>query len=88
MKQLFLYKFMTSKGVISLIPEHSGRYKVMFGVENLGSYHSAQAAAQDTSGGHTFSSSCGTDFSTLGIPDDINDWEKFEFAKISDISPK
>lgn len=84
---LYYYQYYTHVGTMSLIPEAGGRYKVMFGDENLGSYHSPEAAADDVSGGHTFSPSDGTDLGELDIPDDLGGWEKKLFATIKPLRP-
>jgi hypothetical protein len=46
----------------------------MYGDEGLGSYMTPQQAADDLSGGHTFTPSCG-DTAKLDIPEDIGEWE-------------
>jgi hypothetical protein len=45
-------------------------------MESLGSYSNPQQAADDLAGGHTFSISSGVDTATLGIPDDLGEWER------------
>jgi hypothetical protein len=55
---------------------HNGRYQAIFAGENLGSYHSAAAAADDMAGGHTFTPSSGIDLADLDIPQDPMDWEQ------------
>ena len=42
---IYYYQYATRGSTVSLLPEAGGRYKVMFGDENLGSYHSPEAAA-------------------------------------------
>jgi hypothetical protein len=84
---LYYYQYTTPAGTVSLIPESGGRYKVMFGDENLGSYHSPEAAADDVSGGHLFSPSDGTDLGELGIPNDLHEWEKKLYATITRLRP-
>lgn len=84
---VYYYQFHTTHGTVGLIPEADGRYKVMFGDENLGSYHSAEAAAEDVSGGHTFSPSNGVDLGDLGVPDDLGDWDKKLFATFKRLRP-
>ena len=44
--------------------------------ESLGSYATAQQAAEDLADGHTFSLPGGIDASDLGIPNDLAGWEK------------
>jgi hypothetical protein len=73
---MIVYEYKTKHGIVSLVPKHNGRYHVIFQEEDLGSYHSARAAADDVSGGHTFSPSSGVDLGSLGIPEDINEWHK------------
>ena len=84
---IYYYQFHTRAGTVSLIPEAGGRYKVMFDDENLGSYHSPEAAADDVSGGHTFTPADGTDFGELDIPEDIGEWEKKLFANVKRLRP-
>ena len=86
-KILYIYHYNTEVGTISLIPEAGNRYKVMFQDEVLGSYHSAMAAADDVSGGHTFSPSNGVEFDKLDIPADIQEWQSRVFAKTDGFRP-
>jgi hypothetical protein len=59
------------------IAEHEGRFHAMFGdSESLGSYANAQQAAEDLANGHTFFPSNGIDPSTLGIDDQVSEWER------------
>lgn len=43
--------------------------------EDLGGYPSPQSALDDLVGGHPYSHSSGVDTSTLGLPDELADWE-------------
>lgn len=86
-RNVYYYQFYTPHGVVGLIPEANGRYKVMFDEENLGSYHSPEAAADDVSGGHTFSPANGVDLGELGIPDDLGEWEKKVFMTVGRLRP-
>ena len=70
------YKYVTPCGTVFLVPEQNGRYKVVFKDEDLGSYNSPEAAADDVSGGHTFSPSSGVDLGELEIPADVAEWEQ------------
>lgn len=69
----FHYSYNTRRGVVKIVPA-SGRFQIIYDGENLGSYHSAAAAADDASGGHTFSPSNGVDLGDLDIPGDIGEW--------------
>ncbi|MWD26884.1 hypothetical protein E0K89_005275 [Aquicoccus sp. SCR17] len=86
-RNVYYYQHHTDLGTVSLLPEAGGRYKVMFGEENLGSYASPEAAADDVSGGHTFTPSSGVNLGELGIPDELGDWEKKVFATIGRLRP-
>ena len=70
-----LYVFHTRIGAF-YIGEENGRFHPIYDDESLGSYANAWQAAEDLAGGHTFSISCGTDTETLGIPEDLEEWEK------------
>jgi len=74
MKLLYAYK--TKVGTFFIGRSPDGRFHPIFDDESLGSYISPQQAADDLSGGHTFSTSGGIDTSTLGIPEDIGEWER------------
>lgn len=57
------------------IQKHAGRWMIMFDNENLGAgYVSPHAALDDLSGGHCDWPGV-IDPSTLGISDDLGDWE-------------
>lgn len=70
-----LYSFRTRIGLF-YIGEQGGRFHPVFDGESLGSYAKAWQAAEDLAGGHTFSISSGVDTATLGIPEDLGEWEK------------
>ena len=69
-----LYEFKTRIGKF-YIGEIDGRYHPIYDDESLGSYAHAWQAAEDLSGGHTFSISSGIDTSTLGIPEELEEWD-------------
>ncbi len=75
----FHYSYKTHRGIVKIVPT-SGRFNIIYNDENLGSYHSAAAAADDASGGHTFSPSNGVDLGDLDIPGDIGEWETVRSA--------
>lgn len=70
-----MYYHHTSAGTF-LIVERSGRWHAIFKDESLGSYINPRQAADDLAGGHTFSPGPGIDTSKLGIPRDLEEWEK------------
>lgn len=80
---IYYYQYPTPYGPVTLSPEANGRYKVLYKEENLGSYPSAAAAADDVAGGHTYSPADGVDFSDLNISADLGDWEKKVFASVN-----
>jgi hypothetical protein len=51
------------------------RFVVLYEDENLGSYHSPEAALDDLVGGHTFLPSNGLDTSTVGLPSELPEWD-------------
>jgi len=73
MRKLYVYE--TSAGAF-YIAEHNGRFNPVFQEESLGSYATAQQAAEDLAGGHTFSLAGGIDPSELGVPEALEDWVK------------
>jgi hypothetical protein len=60
------------------IAESEGRFHVIYGDNSLGSYSRPEQAAGDVAGGHTASISIGTDTANLGIPEDLNEWQRVE----------
>lgn len=68
-----IFYYQTRRALVSIQPL-GGRWCIFYGTENLGSYHSPQAAADDAAGGHTFTPSDGADLSSLGLPDSLNEW--------------
>lgn len=70
------YVFQTRKGAVSIVPEKSGRWQVVYDGQGLGSYPTPASASDDVAGGHTFMPSDGTDLGSLGISPDIGDWEQ------------
>lgn len=70
-----LYIFKTKIGPF-YIAERNGRFHPVFDEESLGSYATAQQAADDLAGGHTFSLPTGVDTASLGFPEDISEWTR------------
>jgi len=70
-----IYTYETSAGTF-YIAEHNGRFHPMFHDESLGSYPTAQQAAEDLAGGHTFSLPGDIDPAELGVPEELEDWLK------------
>ena len=64
----------TKVGNFYIVP-HQGRWHAVFDDESLGSYEEPYMAADDLSGGHTFTPSSGVDTAVLGIPDDLSQWD-------------
>lgn len=75
-----LYYFKTRIGTF-YIAEHNARFHPVFDEDSLGSYVTAQQAAEDLAGGHTFSISSGIDTSSLGIPEDVSEWNRVTTPK-------
>jgi hypothetical protein len=71
------YVHKTSVGPFSIELNRSGRWHVMWNVDDLGSYHSPQLALGDLVAGHTRWPSCG-DPSLLGLSDTLSQWDPFE----------
>ena len=69
-----LYCWRTRIGTFYVAQSNDGRFHPVYDDESLGSYATAQQAAEDLAGGHTFSISSGIDTADLGIPDEISDW--------------
>ena len=70
-----MFWFRTRVGTFRIAQSTDGRWHPWFEDEDLGSYHSAQAACEDLAGGHTFWPSCG-DPSRLGLPSEIGEWNR------------
>jgi hypothetical protein len=83
----YYYTFPTVQGIVSIIPAPQGRFRIMFGEDDLGSYATPEQAASDVSGGHTDSPSNGVDLGELGIPDDLGSWHRKVFAEIGKLKP-
>lgn len=82
-RDIYYYRYVLKNGLpVDLLPEAGGRYKVLYQGEHLGSYSSPQSAADDVSGGHTFTPSDGTDFSRAGVPEYLGEWTKKLFATV------
>ncbi len=76
----YYYQFHTSAGTVRLIPEPGGRYKVKLNDQNHGSYNNAEAAAEGASRKMTFWAGDGNELTDLGIPAELNQWEKRKFT--------
>jgi hypothetical protein len=59
------------------IAESKGLFHVIYEDESLsGDYLRPQHAAEDVAGGHTSSIAGGIDTATLGIPEDVSEWQR------------
>ncbi|MDP6117048.1 MAG: hypothetical protein QGG53_34730 [Planctomycetota bacterium] len=76
-----LYSYETTAGTFYIGQSRDGRFHPIFDDESLGSYAHEWQAAEDLAGGHTFSASGVSDTSTLGIPDDLGEWERLNLAR-------
>jgi hypothetical protein len=72
-----IFRYQTKAGPVRIVPIN-GHFHLLFGHEreDLGAYKLAHQAAEDVVRGHTFTPSCGIDPSTLGIPEDLGEWEQ------------
>jgi len=73
--------FETKVGTFYIGQSRDGRYHPIYNDESLGAYPKIWQATEDLAGDHTFSvlhQDTGDilDTSTLGIPEDPNEWEK------------
>ena len=73
------YVYPSAKGPFWIVLRKTGRWHVLWEIEDLGSYHSGQAAVNNLAGGHTHWPTCG-DPSQFGFPSDLADWEPVERA--------
>jgi hypothetical protein len=67
------WQYKTKFGIFRIVPR-AGSFNPFFEDEDLGAYHSVEAALDDLIGGHTFFPSNGLDPSTCGLPDEITGW--------------
>ena len=65
--------FDTKWGRFSIVPA-GDRFNVMFGDENLGTYHSAVAAVDDLISGHTYPLPGKLDPAKMGLPTELSGW--------------
>lgn len=71
------YAYQTRIGTFYIVSTDDGRFHPYYDGETLGAYSSPQHAIDDLAGGHTFSIAGGVDTSTLGIPCDLGEWERY-----------
>jgi hypothetical protein len=71
-----IYAWPTRIGHFYIAQSADGRFHPVYNDESLGGYQTAQQAAEDLAGGHTFSVSSGIDTADLDIPADITEWER------------
>lgn len=70
------YRHNTHIGPVYIL-RNKARWNIVFDNQDLGSYHTPEAAAEDAAGGHTFTPSNGISLDRLNLSDDLGDWEKF-----------
>jgi len=71
-----LFRFDTAKGPVFIGQSPDGRFHPVWDHEKLGSYWSAEQAVVAVANGHCDSAFNVSDFSELGISEDINDWSR------------
>jgi hypothetical protein len=72
-----LYVHQTRIGPFYIVVTDDGRFHPYYDDESPDSYINPQQAVDDLAGGHTFSITGGVDTATLGIHDDLGDWEGY-----------
>lgn len=70
------YFYPTRWGKFAITLQPNGRWLVKLDDDNLGSYHSPQAALDDLLGDHCWANSKGLDTSEVGLPDNLLDWHQ------------
>lgn len=68
------FRFSSMAGPFYILPGQDG-WHATFGNNRLGTYQSAQHAADQLAGGSADAPALDVDTSTLEIPDEINEWE-------------
>ncbi len=76
MKFKLLYSYETQKGTFYIGQSTDGRFHSVFDDESYGSYEHPWQAAEDLAGGCSFSFSDIQDTSPLGLPEDLNEWQR------------
>ena len=74
MQLTILYSHKTRIGIFHIARSDDGRFHPVFKDESLGSYATPEMAAEDLAGGSTFSIAEVPDTSTLGIPNELPEW--------------
>ncbi|CAH1387046.1 hypothetical protein [Candidatus Nitrotoga sp. M5] len=70
----------TAIGVARILFQN-GQWHAVITDEFLGAYPIPEQALDDLVGGYTWSHSSGVDTSTLGLPDDLSEWELVNSTK-------
>lgn len=71
-----MYYYKTKIGTFYITQDAEGWYHPEFEGEKLGRYFTPAQAAEDLSGGHTYSLSSGIDPAELDIPSDLSEWDR------------
>jgi hypothetical protein len=58
------------------LDEEAGRFHVVYENDPLGGYARPEQAAEAVAGGYMFLIPSGIDTSTLGIPEELNKWQR------------
>ena len=69
------YYFKTQAGTFMIVPKH-GQWHLIFQDDRLGSYATAEEAADALASGQAFSLRGRVDTSNLGIPRGIGEWSR------------
>lgn len=75
MQLTVVYAHSTKLGPFYIARSPDGRFHPVFRETSLGSYATAQDAAEDLAQGHTFSAPGIADTAALGIPSDVREWD-------------
>ena len=70
------YAHTTRIGTFYLARDDEKGWQIEFDAERVGGYCTAEKALDDVVGGHTWSLAHGVDTSTLGLPDELADWQR------------
>jgi hypothetical protein len=73
MTAMICWTYETRWGTFAIVPIND-RFVAKFDDEDLGSYHSAEAALDELVGGNTSSLPGDLDSSKMGLPDELSGW--------------
>ncbi|MEH3116799.1 MAG: hypothetical protein PGN25_04130 [Methylorubrum populi] len=83
----YYYTFLTEAGPLAMLPTGAPGWRLFLAKDDLGTYDTLEKAFTAAVTGETKNSHGLADWNELGIPGDIDEWQKKVFMRVAHLRP-